>query len=160
MSRLIARGFLARWRSRSPPRNRGRYGSQLDRRLGSRLGAQWHGSLNSPTLQAEIKAALQPAEPDKLARIRSHVLRKTTAAALDQAGHIARQIADQLGAIQPSHGGVWLTGVGAVPGVGPEDGSFMSRQRLTITVSATFKLLKPEWRSAEWCTAGLVTGVA
>jgi hypothetical protein len=38
-----------------------------------------------------------PAESDKLAWIRSHALRKTTATALDQAGHTACQIADQLG---------------------------------------------------------------
>lgn len=50
-----------------------------------------------PTLQAEIEAATQPAESDKLAWIRSHALRKTTATALDDAGHTARQIADQLG---------------------------------------------------------------
>jgi integrase len=52
---------------------------------------------DSPTLQAEIDAASQPAESDKLAWIRSHALRKTTATALDEAGHTARQIADQLG---------------------------------------------------------------
>ncbi|MFI7067060.1 helix-turn-helix domain-containing protein [Kribbella sp. NPDC050124] len=52
---------------------------------------------DSPTLQAEIDAATQPAESDKLAWIRSHALRKTTATALDEAGHTARQIADQLG---------------------------------------------------------------
>ncbi|MEU4292754.1 helix-turn-helix domain-containing protein [Kribbella sp. NPDC026596] len=52
---------------------------------------------DSPTLQAEIEAAAQPAESDKLAWIRSHALRKTTATALDEAGHTARQIADQLG---------------------------------------------------------------
>jgi integrase len=38
-----------------------------------------------------------PSESDKLAWIKSHALRKTTATALDQAGHTARQIADQLG---------------------------------------------------------------
>ncbi|TDW24134.1 helix-turn-helix domain-containing protein [Kribbella kalugense] len=52
---------------------------------------------DSPTLLAEIDAAIQPAESDKLAWIRSHALRKTTATALDEAGHTARQIADQLG---------------------------------------------------------------
>ncbi|MFI6833640.1 helix-turn-helix domain-containing protein [Kribbella sp. NPDC050241] len=52
---------------------------------------------NFPDLQAEIEAAAQPAESDKLAWIRSHALRKTTATALDEAGHTARQIADQLG---------------------------------------------------------------
>jgi integrase len=41
--------------------------------------------------------AIQPAESDKLAWIRTHALRKTTATALDNAGHTARQIADQLG---------------------------------------------------------------
>ncbi|MFG1626267.1 helix-turn-helix domain-containing protein [Kribbella sp. NPDC049227] len=48
-------------------------------------------------LLAQIHDATQPAESDKLAWIRSHALRKTTATALDQAGHTARQIADQLG---------------------------------------------------------------
>ncbi|MET9311000.1 helix-turn-helix domain-containing protein [Kribbella sp. NPDC003505] len=52
---------------------------------------QFHGLL------AQIHDAVQPAESDKLAWIRSHALRKTTATALDQAGHTARQIADQLG---------------------------------------------------------------
>ncbi|TCC38868.1 helix-turn-helix domain-containing protein [Kribbella speibonae] len=52
---------------------------------------------DSPTLEAETDAASQPAESDKLAWIRSHALRKTTATALDDAGHTARQIADQLG---------------------------------------------------------------
>ncbi|TDO47147.1 phage integrase family protein [Kribbella sp. VKM Ac-2527] len=51
----------------------------------------------SPSLQSEVKAAIQPADSDKLAWIRSHALRKTTATALDEAGHTARQIADQLG---------------------------------------------------------------
>ena len=50
-----------------------------------------------PSLQSEIETAIQPAESDKLAWIRSHALRKTTATALDEAGHTARQIADQLG---------------------------------------------------------------
>ncbi|MEV5967225.1 helix-turn-helix domain-containing protein [Kribbella sp. NPDC051952] len=58
------------------------YGVQLD---------HLHGLL------AQIHDATQPAESDKLAWIRSHALRKTTATALDQAGHTARQIADQLG---------------------------------------------------------------
>ncbi|MFD3400067.1 helix-turn-helix domain-containing protein [Kribbella sp. NPDC058693] len=58
------------------------YGIKLD---------QLHGLL------AQVHAATQPAESDKLAWIRSHALRKTTATALDQAGHTARQIADQLG---------------------------------------------------------------
>ncbi|WP_405065133.1 helix-turn-helix domain-containing protein [Kribbella sp. NBC_01510] len=48
-------------------------------------------------LLAQVHDATQPAESDKLAWIRSHALRKTTATALDQAGHTARQIADQLG---------------------------------------------------------------
>lgn len=48
-------------------------------------------------LRAQVHAATQPAESDKLTWIRSHALRKTTATALDQAGHTARQIADQLG---------------------------------------------------------------
>ncbi|GAA3112996.1 integrase [Kribbella aluminosa] len=48
-------------------------------------------------LQAQLHDATQPTESDKLAWIRSHALRKTTATALDEAGHTARQIADQLG---------------------------------------------------------------
>lgn len=48
-------------------------------------------------LLAQVHDATQPAESDKLTWIRSHALRKTTATALDQAGHTARQIADQLG---------------------------------------------------------------
>ena len=51
----------------------------------------------SPDLLAQLKEATRPAESDKLAWIRSHALRKTTATALDKAGHTARQIADQLG---------------------------------------------------------------
>ncbi|GAA3128945.1 integrase [Kribbella aluminosa] len=52
---------------------------------------------DSPDLLAQLEAAIQPAESDKLAWIRSHALRKTTATALDEAGHTARQVADQLG---------------------------------------------------------------
>jgi len=52
---------------------------------------------NHRPLLAEVQDATQPAESDRLAWIRSHALRKTTATALDQAGHTARQIADQLG---------------------------------------------------------------
>ncbi|GAA2812003.1 helix-turn-helix domain-containing protein [Kribbella solani] len=48
-------------------------------------------------LLAQLHEAAQPAESDKLAWVRSHALRKTTATALDDAGHTARQIADQLG---------------------------------------------------------------
>ncbi|MET9315375.1 hypothetical protein ABZX12_26475 [Kribbella sp. NPDC003505] len=48
-------------------------------------------------LRTQVHDATQPAESDKLAWIRSHALRKTTATALGQAGHTARQIADQLG---------------------------------------------------------------
>ncbi len=48
-------------------------------------------------LKPRSTTAAQPAESDKLAWIRSHALRKTTATALDEAGHTARQIADQLG---------------------------------------------------------------
>lgn len=51
----------------------------------------------APDLLAQLTDATQPAEADKLAWIRSHALRRTTATALDQAGHTARQIADQLG---------------------------------------------------------------
>ncbi|MEV0794908.1 helix-turn-helix domain-containing protein [Kribbella sp. NPDC050459] len=60
----------------------GTYGIQLD---------------NHHALLAQLHDAAQPAESDKLAWIRSHALRKTTATALDDAGHTARQIADQLG---------------------------------------------------------------
>ncbi|WP_328997883.1 helix-turn-helix domain-containing protein [Kribbella sp. NBC_00709] len=52
---------------------------------------------DGPGLAAQLEEAMQPAESDKLTWIRSHALRKTTATALDQAGHTARQIADQLG---------------------------------------------------------------
>lgn len=52
---------------------------------------------NTLDLFAQLKEAIQPTDSDKLAWIRSHTLRKTTATALDQAGHTARQIADQLG---------------------------------------------------------------
>ncbi|TCC32188.1 helix-turn-helix domain-containing protein [Kribbella sindirgiensis] len=50
-----------------------------------------------PDLLTQLTDATQPAESDKLAWIHTHVLRKTTATVLDQAGHTARQIADQLG---------------------------------------------------------------
>ncbi|MEU4291872.1 helix-turn-helix domain-containing protein [Kribbella sp. NPDC026596] len=52
---------------------------------------------NHHPLLAHVHDAAQPTESDRLAWIRSHALRKTTATALDQAGHTARQIADQLG---------------------------------------------------------------
>ncbi|MBP2355973.1 integrase [Kribbella aluminosa] len=52
---------------------------------------------NTPDLLARLRDSAEPAESDKLAWIRSHALRKTTATALDDAGHTARQIADQLG---------------------------------------------------------------
>ncbi|MFI6675959.1 helix-turn-helix domain-containing protein [Kribbella sp. NPDC050470] len=52
---------------------------------------------NLPALATAVDRATQPTESDKLAWIRSHALRKTTATALDEAGHTARQIADQLG---------------------------------------------------------------
>ncbi|MFI5728719.1 helix-turn-helix domain-containing protein [Kribbella sp. NPDC051587] len=48
-------------------------------------------------LTTELEAATRPAESDQLTWIRSHALRKTTATALDDAGHTARQVADQLG---------------------------------------------------------------
>jgi integrase len=51
----------------------------------------------SPDLLAQVDEGTQPADSDKLAWIKSHALRKTTATALDQAVHTARQIADQLG---------------------------------------------------------------
>jgi integrase len=69
-----------------------------DRRLVSSLAKTYGIDLNNaPDLLAQLKEAAQPAESDKLAWIRSHALRKTTATALDDAGHTARQIADQLG---------------------------------------------------------------
>ncbi|WP_443137099.1 helix-turn-helix domain-containing protein [Kribbella sp. CCNWLW197] len=52
---------------------------------------------DSASLLTQVDDATQPAAADKLAWIRSHALRKTTATALDQQGHTARQIADQLG---------------------------------------------------------------
>jgi integrase len=52
---------------------------------------------NTPDLLTQLEEAARPAESDKLAWVRSHALRKTTATALDNAGHTARQIADQLG---------------------------------------------------------------
>ena len=71
---------------------------KVDRQLVADLVKTYNITLDgSPSLQAEIDAAIQPAESDKLAWIRSHALRKTTATALDEAGHTARQIADQLG---------------------------------------------------------------
>jgi integrase len=67
-------------------------------RLVSRLARTYSINLDrSPDLLTQLKKATQPAESDKLAWIRSHALRKTTATALDQAGQTARQIADQLG---------------------------------------------------------------
>jgi transcriptional regulator with XRE-family HTH domain len=51
----------------------------------------------TPDLLAQFADATQPAESDKLAWIHTHVLRKTTATALDNAVHTARQFADQLG---------------------------------------------------------------
>ena len=71
---------------------------KVDRQLVADLVKTYNITLDgSPSLQVEIDAAIQPAESDKLAWIRSHALRKTTATALDEAGHTARQIADQLG---------------------------------------------------------------
>jgi integrase len=52
---------------------------------------------NTPELLAQLEEAARPAESDKLAWVRSHALRKTTATALDNAGQTARQIANQLG---------------------------------------------------------------
>lgn len=52
---------------------------------------------DSPDLLTQLEAATQPADSDRLSWIRSHALRKTTATALDAAGHTARQVADQLG---------------------------------------------------------------
>ncbi|TCC55369.1 site-specific integrase [Kribbella pittospori] len=67
---------------------------QLVRTLVATYGVQLD---NLHGLLAQVHDAAQPAESDKLAWIRSHALRKTTATALDGAGHTARQIADQLG---------------------------------------------------------------
>ncbi|WP_327633077.1 LysR substrate-binding domain-containing protein [Kribbella sp. NBC_00482] len=50
---------------------------------------------HSPDLLIRVDQATQPTESDKLAWIKSHALRKTTATALDQAGHTARHIADR-----------------------------------------------------------------
>ncbi|MDX2969002.1 tyrosine-type recombinase/integrase [Kribbella solani] len=52
---------------------------------------------NHHALLTQLHDEAQPAESDKLTWVRSHALRKTTATALDDAGHTARQIADQLG---------------------------------------------------------------
>ncbi|MET7280065.1 tyrosine-type recombinase/integrase [Kribbella sp. NPDC005582] len=52
---------------------------------------------DSSDLVTQLEAATQPADSDRLSWIRSHALRKTTATALDAAGHTARQVADQLG---------------------------------------------------------------
>jgi len=69
-----------------------------NRRLVSSLAKTYGIDVDrSPDLLTQLKEATQPAESDKLAWIRSHALRKTTASALDDAGHTARQIADQLG---------------------------------------------------------------
>ncbi|TCC44389.1 hypothetical protein E0H73_45535 [Kribbella pittospori] len=51
----------------------------------------------------EIAAeAAAPVAADAMAWITSHAFRKTTATILDDAGHSARQIADQLGHARPS----------------------------------------------------------
>ncbi|WP_165552907.1 helix-turn-helix domain-containing protein [Kribbella speibonae] len=71
---------------------------KVDRRLVAELVKTYKIAIDDcPDLVAQIDKAIQPAESDQLAWIRSHALRKTTATALDQAGHTARQIADQLG---------------------------------------------------------------
>ncbi|HEY3558902.1 MAG TPA: tyrosine-type recombinase/integrase [Kribbella sp.] len=71
---------------------------KVDRQLIETLVATYNIKLDHHhALLAQLHDAVQPAEADKLAWIRSHALRKTTATALDQAGHTARQIADQLG---------------------------------------------------------------
>jgi integrase len=71
---------------------------KVDHQLVAALVATYSIRLeNHHPLLAQLHEATQPAESDKLAWIRSHALRKTTATALDQAGHTARQIADQLG---------------------------------------------------------------
>jgi integrase len=69
-----------------------------DRQLVAELVTIYRVTLDDhPDLVAQLDQATQPTESDKLAWIRSHALRKTTATALDRAGHTARQIADQLG---------------------------------------------------------------
>jgi len=71
---------------------------KVDRRMVAELVKASKISLeDSPTLLSQVDEATQPAAADKLAWIRSHALRKTTATALDEQGHSARQIADQLG---------------------------------------------------------------
>jgi integrase len=71
---------------------------KVDHHLIADLAAVYGVRLHSSdSLVSQVDAATRPAESDKLAWIRSHALRKTTATALDKAGHTARQIADQLG---------------------------------------------------------------
>jgi integrase len=71
---------------------------KVDRQLVAELVQTYKINLDdSPELRSQVDAATMPSESDKLAWIKSHALRKTTATALDQAGHTARQIADQLG---------------------------------------------------------------
>ncbi|TDW74968.1 helix-turn-helix domain-containing protein [Kribbella pratensis] len=71
---------------------------KVDRQLVAELVSTYKIALDEhPDLLTQVDEATRPAESDKLAWIKSHALRKTTATALDQAGHTARQIADQLG---------------------------------------------------------------
>ncbi|MGW7680624.1 helix-turn-helix domain-containing protein [Kribbella sp. NPDC054772] len=71
---------------------------KVDHQMISALVATYGVRLqNHHLLLAQLHDATQPTESDKLAWIRSHALRKTVATTLDQAGHTARQIADQLG---------------------------------------------------------------
>jgi transcriptional regulator with XRE-family HTH domain len=71
---------------------------KVDHQLVATLVAVYGTRLeNLHGLLAQVHDATQPADSDKLAWIRSHALRRTTATALDEAGHTARQIAAQLG---------------------------------------------------------------
>ncbi|MFF0268964.1 helix-turn-helix domain-containing protein [Kribbella sp. NPDC004536] len=49
-----------------------------------------------------VVRAGEPSVADELAWVTSHIFRKTTATALDEAGQTARQVADQLGQSRPS----------------------------------------------------------
>ncbi|GAA3093416.1 integrase [Kribbella aluminosa] len=69
-----------------------------NRRLLSALAKAYGIDLDTtPDLLAQLQEAILHTESDKLAWIRTHALRRTTATALDNAGQTARQIADQLG---------------------------------------------------------------
>jgi hypothetical protein len=63
----------------------------------TRIGTSGIDFENSPALQAEVQAASQPVESDRLAWIRSHALRELRPPPSTKRRHTARQIADQLG---------------------------------------------------------------